>query len=137
MLASLGQFCFKTDTLTFTQIQRQRTWKYASNAVASGREKKQFIGQGEDTVTLPGLIYEAENIGTRFALDDLATMADTGQGYVLMDGSGYSYGVYVIDNIDETRSILNIDGIPQKIDFTIKLTRVDDNKIAKQDKKTK
>ena len=90
MLMSLGQFIFKTSTLAFQEIQRQRSWSYAENAVANGRAKKQFTGAGSDTVTMPGLIYEEYGFGTRFALDELASMADTGQGYVLMDGSGYT-----------------------------------------------
>jgi len=127
MLMSLGQFIFKTSTLAFQEIQRQRSWSYAENAVANGRAKKQFTGAGSDTVTMPGLIF-----GTRFALDELASMADTGQGYVLMDGSGYLYGVFVIDSIDETKSILMDNGVPRKVDYTLKLSRVDDERIEMQ-----
>ena len=126
----LGQFPFTTDTLTFTQIQRQRTWQYAENSVAKGRKKRQFIGSGEDTVSLPGLIYQEHGFGNRFAIDDLAAMADTGQGFVLVDGSGYLYGVYNIDSIDETKSILMDNGVPRKVDYTLKLSRVDDERRA-------
>lgn len=132
MLMCLGQFPFTTDTLTFTQIQRQRSWQYADNSVAKGRKKRQFIGSGDDTVSLPGLIYQEHGIGNRFAIDDLAAMADTGQGFVLVDGSGYLYGVFTIDSIDETKEVLLFDGVPRKIDFTIKLTRVDDERIEQQ-----
>lgn len=132
MLMCLGQFPFTTDTLTFTEIQRQRSWQYADNAVAKGRKKRQFIGSGEDSITLPGLIYQEHGFGNRFAIDELAAMADTGQGYVLVDGSGYLYGVYNIDSIDETKQILLFNGVPRKIDFCIKLTRIDDDRIEQQ-----
>ncbi|OTG94228.1 phage tail protein [Acinetobacter sp. ANC 3832] len=132
MLMSLGQFIFQTDTLSFHEIQRQRTWTYAENAVASGRAKKQFTGVGTDTITLPGLIYQEYGFGNRFAIDELAAMASTGQGFVLMDGSGYLYGVYVIDNIDETKSILLDNGVPRKVDYTLKLSRTDDERIEEQ-----
>lgn len=132
MLMSLGQFIFNTSTLAFQEIQRQRSWSYADNAVAFGRAKKQFTGAGTDTVTLPGLIYEEYGFGSRFALDELASMADTGQGFVLMDGSGYLYGVYVIDNIDETKSFLVDNGVPRKVDYTLKLSRADDGRIENQ-----
>ena len=62
-------------------------------------------------------------------MDDLAEMADTGAGYVLIDGSGYIYGVFAIDSIDDNRSFLTINGVPRKVDGTLKLTRVDDNRI--------
>lgn len=129
---SLGQFLFKTSTLAFQEIQRQRAWNYADNAIAFGRTKKQFMGAGEDTVTLPGLIYEEYGFGSRFALDEVASMADTGQGFVLMDGSGYLYGVYVINSIDETKSILLDNGVPRKVDYTLKLSRTDDERIETQ-----
>ncbi|WP_445115010.1 phage tail protein [Acinetobacter sp. WZC-1] len=132
MLMSLGQFIFKTDTLSFTEIQRQRSWNYAENSVAKGRSKKQYIGPGTDTITLPGLIYEEYGFGTRFSLDELAAMASTGQGFVLMDGNGYLYGVYIIDSIDETKSILLDNGVPRKVDYTLKLTRTDDERIEEQ-----
>lgn len=132
MLMSLGQFLFKTSTLAFQEIQRQRAWNYADNAIAFGRAKKQFMGAGEDTVTLPGLIYEEYGFGSRFALDEVANMADTGQGFVLMDGSGYLYGVYVINSIDETKSILLDNGVPRKVDYTLKLSRTDDERIETQ-----
>ena len=132
MLMSLGQFLFKTSTLAFQEIQRQRAWNYADNAIAFGRAKKQFMGAGEDTVTLPGLIYEEYGFGSRFALDEVASMADTGQGFVLMDGSGYLYGVYVINSIDETKSVLLDNGIPRKVDYTLKLSRTDDERIETQ-----
>ncbi|NIE97451.1 oxidoreductase [Acinetobacter sp. Tr-809] len=132
MLMCLGQFAFTTDTLTFTEIQRQRSWQYADNAVATGRKKRQFIGSGDDIITLPGVIYQEYGFGNRFAIDELASMADTGQGFVLVDGSGYIYGVFTIDNIDETRQVLLFNGVPRKVDFTIKLTRVDDERIDQQ-----
>ncbi len=136
MLMSLGQFIFKTSTLAFQEIQRQRSWSYAENAVAYGRPKKQFTGAGEDSITLPGLIYEEYGFGTRFALDELASMADTGQGFVLMDGSGYLYGVYVINSIDETKSVLMDNGVPRKVDYTLKLSRTDDERIETQSSPT-
>lgn len=102
MLMVLGQFVFQPDTLSFNELQRQCAWNYADNAVASGRSKKQFIGAGEDNVTLNGLVVQEHGVGTRDGIEQLADMADSGQSYVLMDGSGYLYGVYIITGIDET-----------------------------------
>ena len=70
MLMSLGQFIFKTSTLAFQEIQRQRSWSYAENAVANGRAKKQFTGAGSDTVTMPGLIYEKYGFGNLVFVTD-------------------------------------------------------------------
>lgn len=125
MLMALGQFVFTPTILAHHQLQRQRSWKYADNNVARGRSKKQFIGVDNDDITLQGNIYQEHQLGMRQSIDDLATMADTGNGYMLVDGSGYIYGMYVIDSLDETKTILTELGVSRKIDFTIKLSRVD------------
>lgn len=130
---ALGQFVFTPTLLGFNEIKRQRQWNFASNAVAQGRDAKQFVGVGEDHVTLDGNIFEEHGVGKRQSIDDLAAMADTGQGFTLVDGSGYLYGVYVIENIDETKKYIIDNGVPRMIDFTLKLSRVDDNRIANQD----
>lgn len=129
MQLCIGQFVFTPDDLSFTDLQRQRAWNYAENSVASGRAPKQYIGPGEDSVTLNGIVYQEHGIGTRQSIENLADMASTGQGYVVMDGSGYLYGVYVIESISENKSILVFEGVPRKIEFNVTLKRVDDDRI--------
>lgn len=129
MILSLGQFVFSTDTLTFSELHRNRSWSLASNDIAQGRPQYQFTGVGEETISIPFLIYQEHGFGTRQSVDDLAEMADTGAGYVLIDGTGYIYGVFAIDSIDDTRSFLTINGVPRKVDGTLKLKRVDDDRI--------
>ena len=129
MILSLGQFVFNTDTLSFNELQRSREWSFGSNDIAQGRPQYQFTGAGEETISIPFLIYQEHGFGNRQSVDDLAEMADTGAGYVLIDGTGYIYGVFAITSIDDTRSLLNINGVPTKIDGTLELTRVDDNRI--------
>ena len=129
MILSLGQFVFSVDTLTFNELQRSRSWSFASNDIAQGRPQYQITGTGEETISIPFLIYQEHGFGNRQSVDDLAEMADTGAGYVLIDGSGYIYGVFAIDSIDDNRSFLTINGVPRKVDGTLKLTRVDDNRI--------
>ena len=134
MLMAFGQFVFETDTLSFTELQRQRSWNHASNPVAKGRAKRQYIGVGDETVSLSGLIYEAQGFGKRQSVDDLAMMADRGTAYTLVDGSGYLYGVYIIEGLDDSRSVLLFNGVPRKIDFAIKLTRVDDDRVQQPER---
>lgn len=94
--------------------------------MATGRKKRQFIGSGDDNISLSGFIYQEHVFGNRAELDDWAAMPDTGQGFFLVNGSGYLYRVYTIDSIDETKQVLLFKGVPRKIDFMIKLSRVDD-----------
>lgn len=129
MLLSLGQFVFSVDTMTYSELQRSRSWSYASNSIGQGRDQYQFTGTGEETVTIPFMIYQSHGFGDRQSIDDLSEMADAGSGYVLIDGSGYLYGVFAITAIDETRSHITNRGVARKIDGTMKLTRIDDDRI--------
>lgn len=129
MILSLGQFVFSTDTLTFGELQRSRSWDFGKNDIAQGRPQYQFTGVGEETISIPFLIYQEHGFGKNQSIDDLAQMADTGGGYVLIDGTGYIYGVFVISSLDDTRSYMDFYGTPKKIDGTLKLVRVDDGRI--------
>lgn len=129
MILALGQFIFNVDTMTFSELQRSRSWSYASNSIGQGRDQYQFTGAGEETVTIPFIIYQSHGFGDRQSIDDLSEMADSGSGYVLIDGSGYIYGVFAITGIDETRSHITNRGVARKIDGMMKLTRVDDDRI--------
>lgn len=130
MILSLGQFVFKSDTLLFNELSRTRNYSYAKNDIAHGRERLQFTGVGDETISIPFAIFEASGLGKRAAVDELAQMASTGGGYVLIDGTGYLYGVFVIESIDDKRGYLLQNGAPQKIDGTLKLRRVDDKRIT-------
>ncbi|WP_186473964.1 phage tail protein [Psychrobacter sp. KCTC 72983] len=129
MLLALGQFVFDVDTMTYSELQRSRSWSYGSNGIAQGRDQYQFTGTGEETMTIPFMIYQSHGFGNRQSIDDLSEMADAGGGYVLIDGSGYLYGVFAITAIDETRSHITNRGVARKIDGTMKLTRIDDDRI--------
>lgn len=130
MILALGQFVFGTDTLTFNNLQRSRTYALAKNDTAQARPQYQFTGISEETVNIPFMVYEEHGFGKQSAIDELYDMADSGAGFVLVDGTGYIYGVFAVAGIDETKTHLMIDGFAKKVDGTIKLVRVDDGRIS-------
>ncbi|RKU01815.1 oxidoreductase [Burkholderia sp. Nafp2/4-1b] len=126
MLMSLDQFVFSLTTAPFSELQRRRNWKHARHARVGVRDARQYTGQGDDTITLNGLVAP-ESIGSIASIARLAEMADTGDAYVLVDGLGNVYGAYLITGLDETQTHHTADGIPRKIAFTLTLERVDDD----------
>jgi uncharacterized protein len=125
MLMCLGQFVFSLTTIAHQELQRKTKWRHARTNRVGARAASQFLGPGEDTITLPGVILP--EFGSRVSLDEIHTMADTGEAFVLVDGNGRSYGRYVITDKDETGSVLDQIGRPQRIEFTITLERVDED----------
>jgi phage protein U len=131
MLLSLDQFVFGMDTAAFHELQRRANWKHPSTARVGGRPARQYTGQGDDTVTLTGLLAP-EQIGKLASLDKLRDMADAGDAYVLVDGAGRVYGAFVIEGMNEGQTLHMKDGTPRRIEFTLDLARVDDGLLKKR-----
>jgi phage protein U len=129
MLASLDQFVFGLSTAAYVELQRRTSWKHRSTSRVGGRDARQFTGEGDDSITLSGLLAPDNKIGTLESLAELRKMADAGEAYVLVDGAGNVYGAFIIEGIDEGQSLHQKDGTPRRVEFTINLMRVDDGLI--------
>lgn len=127
-MMALGLFVFGLNTVPYQQLQRQTQWRHPSVSRVGRRPGRQFTGPGEDGITLSGTLYP-ELTGGRVSLDLVRALADTGQAWPLVQGDGTFYGHYVIESIDETASYFFTDGAARKIDFSLKLARVDDDAI--------
>ena len=125
-MMALGQFLFRLDTLAFQELQRSTEWRHPSNRRVGARPARQFVGQGEDTITLNGLLVP-EFRGSRRYLDDLRKMADAGDAYALVGGAGTVFGAWVIQRVQETGSFFIAEGVARRIEFTLELARVEDH----------
>ncbi len=126
MMLALGLFVFELNTAPYQQLQRQTQWRHPSNSRVGQRPARQFIGPGDDSITLTGTLYP-EITGGRVSLAMLRAMADTGRAWPLIQGDGKIYGEYVIEDMSETASTFFRDGTARQIDFSIKLARTDDS----------
>ncbi|WP_313473937.1 phage tail protein [Stutzerimonas kunmingensis] len=128
MMMALGMFVFGLDTLAYQELQRQTDWRHPSTSRIGARPARQFIGPGEDAITLPGVLL-AELAGDQASLDELREMADTGKAYALVEGTGKVYGQFVIESLSEGRTLFFRDGAARRIEFTLVLKRVDDDRV--------
>lgn len=123
MLLALGLFVFQNDTLAFDELQRRTAWKHAKAGRVGARDASQFLGPGDDTVSLQGALLP-EVSGTFASMRKLREMADEGDSWPLVTGTGEVLGDFVIISIDERRKHMLVDGTPRWTDFTIELDRV-------------
>ncbi len=130
MMMALDQFVFGMDNLPWQELQRQTQWKHRGNSRVGARDSRQYLGQGDDSLTITGVLVPGIT-GSAYALDDLRAMADTGEAYVLVDATGLIYGAFVIEAVSESQTGHDQAGA-RRIDFTVGLTRVDDNQVAEQ-----
>lgn len=126
VMMALGLFVFGLSTVPYQQLQRDTSWRHPTTSRVGKRPARQFTGPGDDTITLSGTLYP-ELTGGKISLAALRYMAETGKAWPLIEGTGDFYGIFIIESIAETGSLYFSDGAARKIDFTIKLNRIDDD----------
>ncbi|HGN1704795.1 TPA: phage tail protein [Providencia rettgeri] len=125
-MAALGLFVFQLNTTPYQMMQINQKYRYGVNNRVGKRPAVQFIGLDNDDITLSGSLFPSLT-GGRLSLLVLEQMAETGKAWSLIDGSGTIYGMFVIEEITQSKSIFFDDGSARKIDFTMKLKRTDES----------
>lgn len=125
MMMALGTFAFGMDTATYQQLQRSMSWRYGSSDRIGARPARQYLGPGDDTVRLSGVLAP-EITGDPASLAVLREMAADGKALPLVDGNGRVYGAYAITSIEETQAYFFPDGTPRRIEFALTLERDED-----------
>lgn len=127
MMMTFGMFVFGLDTAAYQELQRQTTWRHASQTRVGARPVRQFVGPGDDTIILTGTLLP-QFTGGQQHLDELRDMASEGAAWPLIEGTGYYYGLYVIESLSERKSHHMRDGASQRIQFDLSLTAVDEDR---------
>lgn len=121
MMMILGMFPFSIPTAVYQQLQRSTNWRHPSNSRVGDMPAYQFTGRGEDTISLEGSIVP--EFGSQMSITALRVMGDTGKSWPLISGTGKVFGLYHIDDLQETQTIFFPDGTPKKIEFSLKMTQ--------------
>lgn len=129
MMLALGFFVFMRQTLPFQSMQRDAEYRWPSNSRIGKRDAFQFLGVGEEKITLSGELYP-EITGGKLTLTAVRLMAEEGRAWPLLSGNGMIYGMYVINSVSETGAEFFTDGSPRQITFNLALTRVDESLAA-------
>lgn len=124
MLMSLGKFIFELKTTPFQQKQRSTEQRFASNNRVGQRAAMQYLGAGDDKITLSGILYPGTTGGEK-SLDKLREISDQGEPNIIVDGNGNVHGWWIIISVSETGSTFFQDGTARKIDFNLSLKHVD------------
>jgi phage protein U len=130
MMLALGLFIFSMHTVAYQEFQRSMQWRHPGNSRVGARPAYQYIGPGEETISLSGWIA-TELAGSPLSLTVLEQMANTGKAYTLIGGMGVVHGVFVIEQMTENKTIFFSNGAPRRIDFSISLKRIDDSLVDK------
>ncbi|KMW71166.1 oxidoreductase [Photorhabdus luminescens subsp. luminescens] len=126
MMMIYGMFVFMLNTAPYQSLSREMAWRHVKNDRVGKSAKWQYIGAGEDSITLDGVLYP-EVTGGDISLEALRTLAYAGRAWPLIEGTGMIYGMFVIESLNETRTEFFSDGKARKIEFTLSLKKVSED----------
>lgn len=125
VMMQLGSFQFGIATAAYLELSRSTEYRWAPQKRFGQLDARQFVGLGDDKVTLPCVVYP-EWRGGFDQVENMKAQAATGQPFNLVDGLGKSLGRWVIERVEETHTEFAAAGRPRKMEFTTELSRLPD-----------
>lgn len=119
-MMALGSYRFSIDSAAYQELKHSQAYRWQAQERLQRRPAMQFLGAGEESIELSGLIYPHFNGGLE-QLDTMRAEASKGQPLLLVDGLGFVWGQWVITQIDEGQSFFQGNGQPLKQSFQLKL----------------
>lgn len=121
MMLALGPYRFSINTSSYQTLRRSHNYRWPSVDRIGSKPALQHVGSDSGRVSLDGIIYP-ENTNDHSQVNRMRDSASIGEPHLLVDGSGYVWGKWVIEKIDEQQSYFFEDGRPRKIEFHLELT---------------
>ena len=122
ILMTLGGFQFAITTAAHESLQRETAYRWEKQDRLGREPAMQFIGPGEEKISLSGRIYPHFRGGVG-QINTMREMAGEGEPLQLVDGLGNVLGSYCITRITEGQTAYVGPGIPRRQDFSLELAR--------------
>lgn len=121
-MMKLGDYKFMIPEAVYQTLERSTEWKWPSQHRFLLGPSSQFVGNGEDRITLSGVIFP-EWLGGAKQVNRFREMGGTGESYLLISGTGSIMGNWFIEGVNEKQSLFAAFGTPRKQEFTLTLRR--------------
>lgn len=126
MMMIYGLLPFMRQTLPYSEMQQSVDYRWPTNSRIGQRASAQFLGVGDEKITLTGEL-RPEVTGGAISLLSFKLVADEGRAWPLIGGNGTIYGMYVMEKFSSSHSEFLSNGSALKITFTLNLRRVDES----------
>lgn len=120
IMMKLGEYAFSLSTAAYQNLQRKTSFRWAAQDRHGQHAALQFLGPGEDTLSLSGEIYPHFRGGTT-QVEQMRTQAVQGDPLLLVDGTGRIHGMWIIQDVSEKQPEFFSDGVPRKVEFSLNL----------------
>ena len=129
-MMALGVYRFGLSSAAYQEFTNKAEYRWVRQDALGAPPIYQYIGSGEQTITMRGVIYPRYKGG----LNQIALMraqASLGIPLYLTDGTGRVWGQWCIKEVEETRRVFEADGTPRRVEFRIVLVRYDEGLLSR------
>ena len=124
IMMQLGFFQFSIDDATYQRLSRSTEYRWARQSRIGSNDALQFTGYGPETIEMEGVIYPHFKGGLK-QVDRMRTQAGIGIPLPLVSGQGRILGLWVVEGITEGQEVFARQGVPQRQEFTMRMSRYD------------
>lgn len=124
-MMTLGGFQFGVSTAAYQELKRTTEYLWPSQQLFGSAPAVQYVGKGDESISLPGVIYPEWNGGTG-QVEAMRALAERKQPLLMIDGRGNVLGNWVIERVEESQAVFAQAGVARKQDFTISLKKFSD-----------
>ena len=132
-MMALGEYRFMVSTAAYQEFTHTAEHRWAAQERIGRLPARQYIGPGQETVSLRGTLHPHFRGGLG-QVGRMRAEAGTGEPLGMIDGTGRDWGQWVITRVEETRRVFEADGAPRRVEFRLELARYgeDENRSLRQ-----
>lgn len=122
-----GNYAFEVGAASYEELSHKFIGRWSKPPVFGRRPPGQYLGPGEEEITLRGTIFPVD-MGAGVFAQIIAMQSDAGNGVsdMLFSGGGDAMGMFRLDELSYRASNHLRDGTPQKVEYTLRFTADDD-----------
>lgn len=121
VMIALGAYRFSLPTAAYQQFQRRTDFPWTGQERLGRAPARQKVRDGDDTITLSGVIYP-HYAGGLGQIDAMRAEAGKNQPLMMVDGRGRVFGRWVILSLHESAAEFFADGAPKQQRFRLEMS---------------
>jgi hypothetical protein len=114
------EYMFSVGTAAYQSLRRSSAYRWPAQERIGRRPARQYVGPGDETITLDGTVYP-HYLGGTGQIERMREVAGRGEPLTLVDGIGRNLGQWCIERVEETDEVFDADGLPRRMDFRLGL----------------
>lgn len=117
---AMGEYRFAVSAAAYEELAHTASWRWPAQERIGAPPARQYLGPGEEEISLRGTIYPAHRGGLG-QIDAMRAEAGRGRPLMLIDGDGRVWGKWCITRLEQTQRLFYAAGRPRKVEFRLTL----------------